>query len=105
MGAAIHSLPAVVDSPLLSSRPSGNPYSITCDFERWKLRGAERPSTTPWFEGRGSRRRQPPHRTRDRRTVSKSVPSTPQRIRTSNLRFRRPMLYPIELGVRSQNHP
>ncbi len=25
--------------------------------------------------------------------------STPQRIRTSNLRFRRPMLYPIELGV------
>ncbi len=26
--------------------------------------------------------------------------STPQRIRTSNLRFRRPMLYPIELGVR-----
>jgi len=28
--------------------------------------------------------------------------STPQRIRTSNLRFRRPMLYPIELGVRSR---
>lgn len=26
--------------------------------------------------------------------------STPQRIRTSNLRFRRPMLYPVELGVR-----
>ena len=25
--------------------------------------------------------------------------STPQRARTSNLRFRRPMLYPIELGV------
>lgn len=25
--------------------------------------------------------------------------NTPQRIRTSNLRFRRPMLYPIELGV------
>ncbi len=25
--------------------------------------------------------------------------STPQRIRTSNLRFRRPMLYPVELGV------
>ena len=27
---------------------------------------------------------------------------TPQRIRTSNLRFRRPMLYPIELHVRLQ---
>src|SRR5262249_52515275 len=26
--------------------------------------------------------------------------NTPQRARTSNLRFRRPMLYPIELGVR-----
>jgi hypothetical protein len=26
--------------------------------------------------------------------------STPRRIRTCNLRFRRPMLYPIELGVR-----
>ena len=26
--------------------------------------------------------------------------STPERIRTSNLRFRRPMLYPIELQVR-----
>jgi hypothetical protein len=25
--------------------------------------------------------------------------STPQRIRTSNLRFRKPMLYPVELGV------
>lgn len=29
----------------------------------------------------------------------KRLRSTPQRIRTSNLRFRRPMLYPIELGV------
>ncbi len=28
--------------------------------------------------------------------------NTPQRARTSNLRFRRPMLYPIELGVRGQ---
>ena len=25
--------------------------------------------------------------------------STPERVRTSNLRFRRPMLYPIELQV------
>ncbi len=31
--------------------------------------------------------------------LSDDVESTPQRIRTSNLRFRRPMLYPIELGV------
>jgi hypothetical protein len=32
-----------------------------------------------------------------------SIPAganTPERIRTSNLRFRRPMLYPIELRVR-----
>src|SRR5207253_1886045 len=28
--------------------------------------------------------------------------TTPQRARTSNLRFRRPMLYPIELGVQSR---
>ena len=27
--------------------------------------------------------------------------NTPERIRTSNLRFRRPMLYPIELRVRA----
>ena len=27
--------------------------------------------------------------------------STPHWIRTSNLRFRRPMLYPVELGVQS----
>ncbi len=33
------------------------------------------------------------------RVESASVVSTPQRIRTSNLRFRRPMLYPIELRV------
>ena len=26
--------------------------------------------------------------------------NTPEKIRTSNLRFRRPMLYPVELGVR-----
>ena len=33
-------------------------------------------------------------------TLSQELESnTPQRIRTSNLRFRRPMLYPIELGV------
>ena len=31
--------------------------------------------------------------------LSPDVGSTPQRIRTSNLRFRRPVLYPIELGV------
>ena len=30
-----------------------------------------------------------------------SISSTPHRIRTCNLRFRRPMLYPIELGVLS----
>ena len=34
---------------------------------------------------------------------SSSKISTPQRIRTSNLRFRRPMLYPIELGVRRRS--
>lgn len=28
------------------------------------------------------------------------IESTPRRIRTCNLRFRRPMLYPVELGVR-----
>ena len=33
----------------------------------------------------------------------KEQANTPQRIRTSNLRFRRPMLYPVELGVLS-NH-
>ena len=33
------------------------------------------------------------------RLVSCSVVSTPDWIRTSNLRFRRPMLYPIELRV------
>ena len=31
--------------------------------------------------------------------LSPDVKSTPRRIRTCNLRFRRPMLYPIELGV------
>jgi hypothetical protein len=30
--------------------------------------------------------------------------STPERIRTSNLRFRRPMLYPIELRVQEGRH-
>ncbi len=30
--------------------------------------------------------------------------STPERIRTSNLRFRRPMLYPVELRVRGHRH-
>ena len=31
----------------------------------------------------------------------KALMSTPHWVRTSNLRFRRPMLYPIELGVLS----
>ena len=34
-------------------------------------------------------------------SLEEETESTPQRIRTSNLRFRRPMLYPIELQVRS----
>ena len=31
--------------------------------------------------------------------IGQGVVSTPHRARTCNLRFRRPMLYPIELGV------
>jgi hypothetical protein len=36
---------------------------------------------------------------RIRRGFRRITASTPERIRTSNLRFRRPMLYPIELRV------
>ncbi len=36
----------------------------------------------------------------DVRPGRRNMSSTPERIRTSNLRFRRPMLYPIELRVR-----
>ncbi len=35
-----------------------------------------------------------------RRELPDAVGNTPERVRTSNLRFRRPMLYPIELRVR-----
>jgi hypothetical protein len=35
-----------------------------------------------------------------RKSASEDKRSTPQRIRTSNLRIRSPMLYPVELGVR-----
>ncbi len=43
-------------------------------------------------------RRERAHRTREKR-------NTPQRIRTFNLRFRRPVLYPIELGVLTFESP
>jgi PemK-like, MazF-like toxin of type II toxin-antitoxin system len=36
--------------------------------------------------------------------LSRSIFNTPERVRTSNLRFRRPMLYPIELRVRVASH-
>ena len=32
--------------------------------------------------------------------IPEKIANTPERIRTSNLRFRRPMLYPVELRVR-----
>ena len=55
---------------------------------------------TASFPGEESERRQnkPPPSVPFAFQIGKS---TPQRIRTSNLRFRRPMLYPIELGVRA----
>ncbi len=57
-------------------------------------------------ERHGKRERQDCPKSRNSKTLgnqshqeSSSDKSTPQRIRTSNLRFRRPMLYPVELGV------
>jgi hypothetical protein len=37
---------------------------------------------------------------RERARIAVQERNTPHRVRTCNLRFRRPMLYPIELGVR-----
>jgi hypothetical protein len=39
------------------------------------------------------------------RVLAASVLNTPDWIRTSNLRFRRPMLYPVELRVRTSIVP
>jgi hypothetical protein len=59
------------------------------------------PKGANWIQRRSGQNWIPPAQNKNPQTLEVyGFKSTPHWIRTSNLRFRRPMLYPIELGVR-----
>ena len=62
----------------------------------WATGTAPRSSTSP---------SRAPARTAEQPAVSGGVPSAPERIRTSDLRFRRPTLYPAELRAQAAARP